>query len=108
MEPTGRSRSSGDAVELDTFVIYDIESDPIRTRIAEDCKDAGLERVQYSVFRGPLDRTRRKELFAKLRERLGMGRGRVLMLSMCERDAREVREHISDYDLPRSNQDAAA
>jgi CRISPR-associated protein Cas2 len=85
-------------MELLTYVIYDIENDRIRKRVAEDCKDAGLERVQFSVFQGPLDRTRRKELMSKLIERLGDGRGRFLMLGMCERDAREVREHSVDYD----------
>jgi CRISPR-associated protein Cas2 len=96
-------------MELDTFVIYDIESDPVRLRVADDCKDAGLERVQYSVFRGPLDRTRRKELFAKLLVRLGDGRGRFLMMSLCEKDAREVREHVNDYgNYPRVPKDVAA
>jgi CRISPR-associated endonuclease Cas2 len=32
--------------------MYDIENDRIRRKVAEDCKDSGLERVQYSVFRG--------------------------------------------------------
>ena len=96
-------------VDLDTFLIYDVEDDRIRTRVAEDCKDAGLERVQFSVFRGPLDRTHRKELMAKLSKRLGDRRGRFMMLSLCERDAREVREHVVDYDHPRgTGRDEAA
>jgi len=96
-------------VELATFVIYDIEDDRIRTRIAEDCKDAGLERVQYSVFRGLLDRTRRKDLLAKLIERLGDRKGRFLVLNLCEKDAREVREHIREYgNYPPGEKESAA
>jgi len=34
------------------WVMYDIESDKARTRIAKYCKQAGLYRVQYSVFLG--------------------------------------------------------
>lgn len=51
--------------------MYDIEDDRVRGKIADDCKDAGLERVQYSVFRGTLTRTHRSELIAKLTDRLG-------------------------------------
>lgn len=37
------------------WVLYDIENDKARTRIAKYCKQAGLYRVQYSVFLGILD-----------------------------------------------------
>lgn len=37
-----------------TWVLYDIENDRARTRIAKFCKQAGLYRVQYSVFLGTL------------------------------------------------------
>jgi CRISPR-associated protein Cas2 len=45
--------------ELLTFVVYDIEDDRVRARIASACKDYGLERIQYSAFCGQLDSTRR-------------------------------------------------
>lgn len=83
-------------MELFTLVMYDIHDDHIRLRIAEDCKDAGLERVQYSVFRGKLSRTRRGELAAKLLERLGERPGRFLIVCLCERDVRDMREHSND------------
>ncbi|HQK53873.1 MAG TPA: CRISPR-associated endonuclease Cas2 [Sedimentibacter sp.] len=38
-----------------TWVIYDIENDRIRTRVAKVCKNAGLYRVQKSVFLGTLE-----------------------------------------------------
>jgi CRISPR-associated protein Cas2 len=79
-------------MELDTLVLYDIEDDKVRFRIAEDCKDAGLERVQMSAFRGPTTRTRRQELTAKLATRLGDGKGRILVVALCEKDARAVVE----------------
>lgn len=78
------------------MVMYDIEDDRVRGKIADDCKDAGLERVQYSVFRGTLTRTHRSELIAKLTDRLGDRRGRFLVVALCERDVRDMREHIND------------
>lgn len=55
-------------MELSTLVIYDIEDDRSRLRVAEACKDAGLERIQYSCFRGSLSRNMREELLEKLRK----------------------------------------
>jgi hypothetical protein len=54
-------------MELTTLVIYDIEDDWARTRVSEACKDFGLERFQYSCFRGLLSRNKREELFERFR-----------------------------------------
>lgn len=37
------------------WVLYDIKDDKVRTRVAKFCKQAGLYRVQYSVFLGTLE-----------------------------------------------------
>ncbi|MFN3849606.1 MAG: CRISPR-associated endonuclease Cas2 [Spirosomataceae bacterium] len=42
---------------------YDIENDKIRERVANKLLDFGLERIQFSVFVGPLNRFQ----FQKLR-----------------------------------------
>ena len=73
--------------ELFTVIVYDITSDRIRLKIADVCKDYGLDHVQYSVFSGPLDSTRRNEMFARLGDTLGNNEGKVMMLQMCEKDA---------------------
>lgn len=62
--------------ELLTFVVYDIEDDRIRLRIANVCRDYGLAHIQYSVFSGPLDSTRRGELHARLADTLGGHQGK--------------------------------
>ena len=80
--------------ELLTFIVYDITSDRIRFRIAEVCKDYGLDHIQYSVFSGPLDSTRRQEMFARLDHTLGDNEGRILMLQMCEKDVAAKREIV--------------
>lgn len=87
-------------MELDTLVLYDIEDDRLRTRIAEDCKDGGLTRIQMSAFRGPMTRTRRAELAAKLKSRLGKRKGRLLIVALCEKDARGAIEVRNLEDPP--------
>lgn len=37
------------------WVLYDIEDDSVRGKVAKYCKQAGLYRVQYSVFVGTLE-----------------------------------------------------
>ncbi len=80
--------------ELFTVVIYDITSDRIRLKIADVCKDYGLDHVQYSVFSGPLDATRRNEMFARLGDTLGKSEGKVIMLQLCEKDTSAKREIV--------------
>jgi len=45
-----------------TWVLYDIRKDKSRNQIAKHCKQAGLYRVQYSVFLGNLDENERDVL----------------------------------------------
>ena len=44
------------------WVMYDIEIDKSRTKIAKLCKQAGLYRVQFSVFLGTLDTNQKDTL----------------------------------------------
>jgi CRISPR-associated protein Cas2 len=78
--------------EVLTLVIYDVENDRVRGKIAKACKDFGMEHIQFSAFRGPLPAARRKDLFAKLSDLLGDQPGRVLMVPVCEKDADAMRE----------------
>jgi len=75
-----------------TIVIYDIESDRTRVRVANICKDYGLEHIQYSAFRGPLNSTKRNELFTRLADQLGKQPGRILVVPVCEADVELTRE----------------
>ncbi|WP_447977325.1 CRISPR-associated endonuclease Cas2 [Candidatus Nitrospira bockiana] len=74
--------------ELQTYVLYDIRDDSTRTRVAEVCKDYGLERIQFSAFSGSLSRNRREELFLRLEETLGDRPGKILVQPVCEKDFR--------------------
>lgn len=39
-----------------TWILYDIENDKARTKVAKCCKQAGLYRVQLSCFLGTIDK----------------------------------------------------
>lgn len=45
-----------------TWVLYDIENDRARTKVAALCKQAGLYRVQLSVFLGELNANKLDEI----------------------------------------------
>ena len=85
--------------DLLTFIVYDITDDKIRLKIADVCKDYGLDHIQYSVFSGSLDSTRRNEMFARLDDTLGNNQGKVLMLQICEKDVAARREIVRIIDL---------
>jgi CRISPR-associated protein Cas2 len=72
--------------------MYDIESDKVRYRVSEVCLDFGLERIQYSVFRGKLNRNKREELLLRLTEELGNAAGKILIQPMCEDDFKSALE----------------
>ena len=64
------------------MLIYDIESDRKRTKIAETCKDYGLDRIQYSAFVGQLSRNYAEELMLEIDAILDSERGDVQLIIM--------------------------
>lgn len=77
--------------ELLTFVVYDIPDDRTRLRVMNVCLDFGLDHIQYSVFSGPLDSTRRSEMFSRLSDTLADRSGHILVIPVCERDVEAQR-----------------
>ena len=94
--------------ELSTYVLYDIPDDTIRTKIAEVCKDYGLERIQFSAFCGSLTRNKREELFLRLGDVLGERPGKILLQPVCEKDTRDgLRVENEDADAEPAQADAS-
>jgi len=71
---------------MQTLVVYDIPSDKTRNRVAECCKDYGLERIQWSAFRGELSTARRQELALRLRRTIGREEGNIQLFPICDKD----------------------
>ncbi len=69
-----------------TLVIYDIPDDRVRGKIAEACKDYGLQRAQFSAFVGSLTHNRREELQRRLRKTLGKHQGNIQVWVICDKD----------------------
>jgi CRISPR-associated protein Cas2 len=76
--------------EVSLVLIYDIEDDRLRTRVADVCLDYGLERIQFSAFFGKLNRNRRQELALKVKNELGGENGRVRIIPVCEEDLKDM------------------
>ncbi len=72
------------------WVIYDITEDRPRTRIAKLCKEAGLYRVQKSVFLGSIERSRLDELDMQIEEHMDEETDSVYIFPMCQPDFKKV------------------
>ena len=72
------------------WVMYDIEKDRARTRIAKYCKQAGLYRVQYSVFVGTLDEEEKDTLQLQLEEEMDPEVDSVYIFPMSKRELKQT------------------
>lgn len=73
------------------WIIYDIVADQPRTKVAKRCKEAGLYRVQKSVFLGTIARNRLDELQLQIEALTDATVDSVYIFPMCEDDFRKVR-----------------
>lgn len=69
-----------------TWVLYDIQKDKVRTKVAKFCEKAGIYRVQYSVFLGDLNKTKRKELSCQIEEIIDPDVDKIYIFPMCRED----------------------
>ena len=65
-----------------TWVMYDIENDRARTKVAKYCKQAGLYRVQYSVFLGSVNANSKDELQLKIEAEINEDKDKVYIFPM--------------------------
>ena len=71
------------------WVLYDIENDRARTRVAKYCKQAGLYRVQYSCFLGTLDNASELDsLELKIEAEINLDADKVYLLPMSKNELR--------------------
>lgn len=78
------------------LVMYDIENDRIRTKIAAACEDFGLDRIQFSAFYGQLNRAYQEELMVRIGRLLGQEMGRVQLIPIAVDDW-EKRIEVGQY-----------
>jgi len=69
-----------------TWVMYDIKKDRTRTKISKACEEAGIYRVQYSVFLGELNNAQRRELQTLIEDLMNPEDDSVYIFPMCNDD----------------------
>lgn len=72
------------------WVMYDIADDRARTRAARCCKQAGLYRVQLSVFLGEVAATEKDALELQLEALIDVERDKVYVFPMSKDELRQT------------------
>jgi CRISPR-associated protein Cas2 len=75
---------------MTAWVIYDIENDKVRTRVAKYCKQAGLYRVQLSVFLGTLSRNDKDALALKIEQVIDVDKDKVYIFPISKEEMQQV------------------
>ncbi len=71
-------------MKMDLYLIcYDIVEDDIRTAISNICKDFGLDRIQYSVFLGKLNKTQLNEIKHRFNDTITSGNANIHIVFIC-------------------------
>jgi len=72
------------------WVIYDIKKDKVRNKIAKFCKQAGLYRVQKSVFLGTLEDNEKDTLELQIVELIDPENDSVYIFPMSKNELRQT------------------
>lgn len=75
--------ASARSAAMPVLVIYDIPHDGTRAKVADICLDYGLDRIQYSAFKGNLARTLQEELLLKIKGRVGRRAAKVCVIAIA-------------------------
>lgn len=68
------------------WVMYDIEDDKIKNKVAKLCKQTGLYRVQFSVFLGTLDNNQKDVLEMQIEELIDKEKDSVYIFPMSKNE----------------------
>jgi CRISPR-associated protein Cas2 len=71
------------------WTMYDISDDRARTRVAKLCRQAGLYRVQYSVFLGTLSANELDELALAVEELIDPAQDKVYLFTMNRQELKQ-------------------
>lgn len=72
------------------WIVYDISADRKRGKVAKLCKEAGLHRVQKSVFLGTIERSRLDELLMQVEGLIDGASDSVYAFPLCQPDFKKV------------------
>lgn len=72
------------------WVIYDIENDKTRNKVAKNCKLSGLYRVQLSVFLGVLNNNEKDTLEIRLKDLIDIKKDKVYIFPMSKDELKQT------------------
>jgi len=72
------------------WVLYDIKDDKARTKVAKYCKQAGLYRVQYSVFLGTITENDKDTLQMQIEEQIDEDTDSVYIFPMNKTELKQT------------------
>lgn len=72
------------------WVLYDISEDKVRNRVAKTCKQAGLYRVQYSVFLGTLNPGQKDTLEVQLEDLIDPDEDSIYIFPMNKQELQQT------------------
>jgi CRISPR-associated protein Cas2 len=72
-----------------TWVLYDIENDKARNKIAKTCKQSGLYRVQYSCFLGSMSPSDKDSLQLQIEALIDTSKDKVYIFRMNREQLRQ-------------------
>lgn len=96
------------AEEQLVWVMYDITDDRNRRRIVKATQEAGLYRVQYSVFLGTIRPNRLDELCLQIEDNIDEDNDRVYIFPMCSKDFKKVVTYGQAFDEKLINDEVKA
>lgn len=73
------------------WVIYDISDNKIRSKVSKACKEAGLYRVQKSVFLGSIESNRMDEIAIFCTDIIDQKKDSVYIFPFCQEDWSNIR-----------------
>lgn len=73
-----------------TWVLYDIENDRARDKVAKACKQSGLYRVQFSCFLGTLDAHEKDILELRLKDLINEEVDKVYIFPMSKAELKDT------------------
>lgn len=74
----------GGGDEVSVVVIFDVQEDKVRNKVADVCLNYGLERIQYSAFFGKISRNHRQELALRIQGEIGKAVARVRIIPVLQ------------------------
>jgi len=72
------------------WVMYDIKNNRTRTKVAKACLQAGLFRVQYSVFLGTLENSGRDSLRIQIEEYIDESEDSIYIFPMNKEELKKT------------------